>query len=248
MPLITSSLPQRPDLVAAVDAAWPHIAMPGATWTGTERVAIAGEARAAQVCQLCADRKTALSPYHVPGEHATMTPLPLPAVDAVHRIVTDPARLTERWLRSTVDSGLSEPQYVELVAVVATLVAVDTLALALGVPPPELPSPAHGRPSGHVAREAVVHSAWVPTVSPDAARGELAELYRDRLTNRWGFVGNVNRALTLVPEEQLMMCSLLEAMYGPMAQMGGGVALRALAPAQIELVAATVSAVNGCFY
>lgn len=248
MPLITSSLPQRPDLVAAVDAAWTHIAMPGATWTGAERVAIAAEARAAQVCPLCSDRKGTLSPYHVPGEHATVTLLPLPAVDAVHRIVTDPARLTEHWLRSTVDSGLSEPQYVELVAVVATLVAVDTLALALGVPPPALPSPADGRPSGHLAQEAVVHSAWVPTVPPETAQGELAELYRNRLTNRWGFVGNVNRALTLVPDEQLVICSLLEAMYVPIAQMGGGVALRALAPAQIELVAATVSAANGCFY
>jgi alkylhydroperoxidase family enzyme len=248
VPLIASSLRPRPDLVAAVDAAWTHIAMPGATWTGAERVAIAAEARAAQVCQLCADRKRVLSPYHVTGEHATATALPLPAVDAVHRIVTDPARLTEHWLRSMVDSGLSEPQYVELVAVVATLVAVDTLALALGVPPPALASPAGGRPSGEVAEEAVVHSAWVPTVPPETAQGDLAELYRNRLTNRWGFVGNVNRALTLVPDEQLVICSLLEAMYVPIAQMGGGVALRALAPAQIELVAATVSAANGCFY
>lgn len=248
MPLITSSFPQRPDLVAAVDEAWTHIAMPGATWAGVERVAIATEARAAPVCQLCANRKRALSPYHVSGEHAKVTSLPLPVVDAVHRIATDPARLTGRWFRATVDAGLSEPQYVELVGVVATLVAVDTLAVALGVSPPALPSPADGRPSGHVAQEAVVHSAWVPTVPPEAAQGELAELYRNRLTNRWGFVGNVNRALTLVPDEQLVLCSLLEAMYVPIAQMGGGAALRALAPAQIELVAATVSVANGCFY
>lgn len=52
-----------------MDAAWAHIAMPGAVWTGAQRVAIAFEARAATKCRLCAERKAAVSPYHLEGDH-----------------------------------------------------------------------------------------------------------------------------------------------------------------------------------
>jgi hypothetical protein len=105
-----------------------------------------------------------------------------------------------------------------------------------------------GRPTGAISSNTLVHSAWVATVPPDAARGELADLYAQRLTNRWGFVGNIHRALTLVPAEQVMLTTLLEAMYAPMAMMGGAESIRAISATQVELIAATVSAANGCVY
>ena len=247
MPLI-SSLLKRTDLVGAVDAAWAHIAMPGSTWTGAERVAIAFEARTATKCQLCAHRKAALSPYHLDGDHDSASSLPPAAIDAVHRIVTDPARLTQAWFQANAATGLSDAAYVEIVGVVASAVAVDSLALALGAKPPDLPQPVAGRATGVTSSNAVVHSAWVPTVPPDAARGELSELYAQRLTNRWGFVGNIHRALTLVPAEQVMLTTLLEAMYAPMTLMGGANSIRAISAPQVELIAATVSAANGCLY
>ena len=222
--------------------------MAGATWTGAERVAIASEARAATTCRLCADRKAGLSPYHLHGNHDLASSLPPPAIDAVHRIVTDPARLTQAWFQASVATGLSDAAYVEIVGVVACAVAVDSLALALGAMPPDLPQPVAGPTTSAMSSNAVVHSAWVATVPPDAARGELADLYAQRLTNRWGFVGNIHRALTLVPAEQVILTILLEAMYAPMALMGGADSMRAISAPQVELIAATVSAANGCVY
>jgi alkylhydroperoxidase family enzyme len=222
--------------------------MPGAKWNGVERVAIASEARAATKCRLCAERRAALSPYHRDGDHDSASTLPLPAIDAVHRIVTDPARLTQAWFQANAATGLSDAAYVEIVGVVACAVAVDSLALALGATPPDLPQPVAGPATGATSSNAVVHSAWVATVPPDAAHGDLADLYAQRLTNRWGFVGNIHRALTLVPAEQVMLTTLLEAMYAPMTLMGGADSIRAISAPQVELIAATVSAANGCVY
>ena len=246
--LIETSLLLRPDLVGAVARAWEHIAAPGIAWSRGERVAIAAEARQATSCRLCRERGQALTAYQVDGTHTSIGALPVAAVDAVHRIVTDPARLTERWYLRMLESGLSAAQYVELVGVVAALVAVDTLARLLGSPPPPLPAPRLGAPSAHIEDAAGRHTSWVPTVPPDAAEGKLLDLYRNHLTNGWGLIPNIQRALTLVPEEQEMLSFLQEGMYVPLTAMGGSGGGRALLPTQIELVAATVSAANGCFY
>ncbi|TFH21484.1 MAG: hypothetical protein E4H03_10570, partial [Myxococcales bacterium] len=82
----------RDDIVESQSRAWEALAQPGTWWTGAERVAIAREARAAWDCPLCRKRKSALSPYAVNGSHAAATDLSTVAIDAVHRIVTDPGR------------------------------------------------------------------------------------------------------------------------------------------------------------
>jgi hypothetical protein len=143
---------------------------------------------------------------------------------------------------------LSEAAYIELIGVIATAVAIDTLARGLGAPLPPPASPTDGQPTGEWATEAVRHSAWIRTVPPELATGDLASYYQDRATNPFGFVANVQRALSLVPAEQFRFMSLLEAMYVPMALMGTGDAGRALRTPQIELIAATVSLANSCFY
>jgi hypothetical protein len=176
-----------------------------------------------------------------------MTTLPEGAIDAVHRIVTDPGRLTERWVLDLIRE-LGEAAYVELVGVLATAVAIDTLARGLGTPRPSRPDLVQGEPTGETAAEAVRHSAWVRTVSPESATGELASYYRDRATNPFGFVGNVHKSLSLVPAEQFRTMSLCEAMYRPMGEMGTADTGRALGAAQMELIAATVSIANSCFY
>jgi len=169
-------------------------------------------------------------------------------VDAVHRIVTDPGRLTERWLGEVLVGGVREAPFVELVGVVATVVAIDTLTRAVGAAWSPLPEPAPGEPSRVLPAGVAVHSAWVPTVVPENAEGEVVAYYRDRVTNPWGFIGNVHRALTMVPEEQFSLCSLMEAMYIPASRMGGADSPRMISIPQIELLAATVSVANECFY
>jgi hypothetical protein len=197
---------------------------------------------------LCAQRKAAVSPYAVEGAHLASSSLAPVVVDAVHRIATDPSRLTERWLGEVVTGGVGEGPFVELVGVVATVVAIDTLARAIGADLSPLPDPESGAPSRVVPAGLALHSAWVPTVVPDQADGEVAAYYRDRVTNPWGFIGNIHRALTMVPGEQFSLCSLMEAMYIPVSRMGGADSPRVISIPQIELLAATVSVANECFY
>ena len=113
-----SGHPVRPDLTEAYRAYWEKLAAPGSWWTGAERVAIADEARRARSCALCRERKAALSPFAVDGEHDHAGVLSDPAVDAVHRLVTDASRLSKSWLEKLFDNGLSDAHYVELLGIV----------------------------------------------------------------------------------------------------------------------------------
>src|SRR5215813_8542145 len=93
----------REDIRAAQRGLWDHIAGPGTWWTGAQRVAIAREARQADTCRHCAARKAALSPVAVRGEHQHCGLLPLDLIDVIHRVRTDPARLS----RSLFDAAIA---------------------------------------------------------------------------------------------------------------------------------------------
>src|SRR5215831_10600051 len=138
--------PVRDDLLAAHDRAWARLARAGTWWTGAERVAIAAEARYATGCALCVRRKDALSPYAIDGAHDTLGALPAPVVEVIHRVRTDPGRLTRAWHERTLRAGLDQERYVETVGVVATVVAVDTFARGIGAPLRPLPQPEPGTP------------------------------------------------------------------------------------------------------
>jgi hypothetical protein len=235
------ALPVPEAMRAAHRRAWERLAAPGAWWSGAERVAIAAQARAARSCALCQARKAALSPAAVVGEHAAAGPLPAAAVEAAHRIASDPARLTRAWFEKTLAAGLSDAQYVELLGVVVTLVNLDALHRALGIAPEPLPAARPGEPSRRrpAAEDA---GAWVPLVSPASPEGRQLFGGRPR-------VPNVARALSLVPEALLQLRELSEAHYLALDQVIDPRARgRALSRAQMELVAGRVSALNECFY
>jgi hypothetical protein len=60
-------------------------------------------------------------------------------VEVIHRVRTDPGRLSERWFRDVIATGLGEQEYVETVSIVAHVVAIDTMARGMGFEPiPEL--------------------------------------------------------------------------------------------------------------
>jgi hypothetical protein len=143
-----ATIPVRDDLVAAHDRAWARLASPGTWWTGVERVAIAEAVRAAARCRLCRDRKGALSPAYFTGAHdGSDDVLPASAVDAAHRIATDPARLSRKWFDSVLTSGLGEGRYVELLGVVAP--AADAASRRA-----EPPSPDGRAQGGRLGRDA----------------------------------------------------------------------------------------------
>ena len=154
----------REDLAAAHRRALDHLARPGTWWDGAERVALMAEARHAMDCALCRERKAGLSPAAVAGSHDSLGGLPETAVEIVHRIRTDPARLTRRWYQGVIAAGLTPEQYVEIVSVVAHTVALDSFARGAGISPLPLPNPPDGTPTRHRPVGAKPGPAWVPWI------------------------------------------------------------------------------------
>jgi hypothetical protein len=233
----------RDDLAAAHRRAWAHIAGPGTWWDGAARVAIAAETRVVRQCRLCAARKAALSPYMVDGAHDALTDLPAPAIEVIHRVRSDAGRLTERWYQGVIASGLDEGAYVEIIAVLATTVAVDSFTHALGPAPHKLPAPRPGAPSRRQPRGAKKSLAWVATLAPEDVTAADGDLYAGLAAV------NIHRALSLVPAEVIAFFDLDAVQYLPDSGLRDyGREYRAISHPQIELLAARVSAINGCVY
>jgi hypothetical protein len=232
----------RADLAQAQSDSWERLGRPGTWWRAGERLAIAGESRAARDCALCRERKAALSPYGLPGRHHESGPIAAPYVDAIHRVTTDPGRLTERWLDSLRADGLEDERYVEIVGIVITVIAIDTFHRALGLPAPSLPAAQPGEPSRRRPAAARRTIAWVPTVSVEDG---LDDVY-----SGVPHVPNVRQALSLVPDEIRNLDAIEQAHYLPFRAVGnlGSNGGRRLARPQIELIAARVSYLNDCYY
>jgi alkylhydroperoxidase family enzyme len=238
-----AGIPVRDDLQEAHRSFLEHVRSPGTWWTGQERLAIAAETRQAVGCALCRARKAALSPRLVPGEHDGTGQLPANVVDVIHRVRTDPARLSKPWFEGVIAAGLGVAEYVELVAVVTMQTGIDYFARALGVPPAAPPSPLPGEPSRHLPAAARPGEAWVPMIAVDEASGPEVDLYGGA-----AFVPNIVRALSLVPAEVRALRTSSSAHYLAVEQIADPTVRRALDRMQMELVAARVSALNQCFY
>lgn len=198
-------------------------ARPGAWWDAADRLRIVAEARAAADCGLCHAKADALSAATVQGEHRGDAELPPAAVDAIHGIRNDSGRLTRRWFDELIDMGLQPEAYVELVAVTASCVIIDTFAQGIGLERPPLPAPQAGAPSFERSGDVVDAGAWLPL----AAEGRA----------------NILRSLGLVPSAlELFFHTFGNSYYmRPDAEF-------AIGRRQVELVASRVSAVNECFY
>ena len=219
------------DLKQAHARTWQTIAEPGDFFTGAERVAIVRSAREALTCKLCQDRKDALSPNFVDGEHEDITDLDPAIVDMIHRIRTDPGRLTKAWFDG-ITQAISKQQYVEIVSVVNSSVIVDTMHNALGLGLPPLPQPRSGNPRGQYNTGTVAGGAWVPILD---AEETMADTGLPR-------VPNIARSLGLVPSAGELFFNTFRPHY----------ALKdidlSITQGQAEFVASRVSAINECFY
>lgn len=238
-----SPWPVRKDLVEAHQRAFRRIAEPGSWWTGAQRVAIAQAARDAERCELC-DRKTAaLSPHTISESHGPCQVLNGEIVDVIHRVHRDTNRLTRSDVTRITEGVMSVGQYVEAVAIVANMIAIDTFARILDLSPWPLPDPVDGEPDQRIPLGAKTELAWVPTIDPDDAQGIDADLYANQSA------ANIHRALSFVPDEKYGFFDLDDVMYLPDAVLRDfGNEYRAIDHAQIELLAARVSALNQCHY
>ena len=232
----------RETLVAAHRLAWRRIAEPGAWLDGERRVAAASEVRAALCCALCRERKEALSPFAVAGEHVASERLSAAEIELVHRLTTDPGRLSQAWAEEILAAGVSEEVYVEIVGIVGMVMVIDTFRRALGLPRFDLPAPVPGQPSGYRAPGARRHDAWISLVQPEDVVDGDGDLYG-------AAASPVVKALSLVPEAKRAYWDLAEEHYLPGREMTDfATGIRAIDRMQMELVAGRVSALHQCVY
>jgi len=149
----------------------------------------------------------------------------------IHRIRTDPGRLTPAWFNQ-ITQVISKPTYVEIVSVVTSSVIIDTLHNALGFGLPALPQPGKGQPSGEQNPLAIDDGAWLPILDAPA---DMADTGLPQ-------VPNIARALGLVPSALELFFSTFRPHYALK-----DIAL-SISQSQAEFVAARVSAINECFY
>lgn len=234
----------RADIGDAHRTYWQTLAKPGNWFTSAQRIAIAAASREATACQFCVDRKAALSPYAMKGEHDCRVELSPLVVDAVHRIITDQTRITQHYIDSNEHDGLSKPAYIELVGVVVAVFSIDEFHRAMGLPLEDLPAPGDGEPDNYQPQQAVIGVGFVPMISPHGATGQEADLWAR------GRTANVVRALSLVPNAVRDWVALGNAQYLSFEGMSNFTQPegRSINRMQIELVAGRVSAINECFY
>lgn len=242
-PYAEAGISIREDLLEAHRFGLDHVTSPGTWFDGTTRAQIAAESRAADDCALCRERRTALSPTAVAGSHDGPAGLEPAVIDVIHRIRSDPARLSRGWFDGVVPALLSPGEYAELVGVTTMMAGIDYFARALGVPPAPLPEPREGEPSHHVPAAARDDGAWLPMIPVGAESGPDADVYG-------GCAGapNIVRSLSLVPDQVRAMRRLSAAHYFDIDEITDPSCRRDLGRLQIELVAARVSAMNECFY
>ena len=235
----------RIELSEAVARAWRALGACGVWWTGDERLTIVREARTARHCALCRQRKATAIPQAVIGSHTTGTALSSSAIEAIHRIVTDPGRLSDAWYKRIIATDLTEEAYVELLSVVAMTTAVDTFDRALGAPMRELPPAGAGRPSRRRPVGVKPGLGWMPMLAPADVTDDDPPLYA--IAGRGG--GNVQRALSLVPQAMMQFWEMFEPMYlHQNAMRDFGREYRAVSHPQIEMIAARVAIQNQCVY
>ena len=224
--------PVRPELKRKHLEAWRMIASPGPFLDARERVQIVHEARAALSCDLCRRRLDALSPNAVAGVHDAVSDLHPALVDMIHRVRTDPARMTKSVFEGVLAAGIPAERYIEAVSVVCTSVIVDTFHNALGLPVPDTLPPEPGPPTGQEPPRVVDADAWVPLTDVAVEDGVFG-LPRSP---------NIARAMGLVPGAVALFFLAFRAHY----------ALRDvpldISQAQAEFIASRVSAINECFY
>jgi hypothetical protein len=232
----------RRDLADAHLRTWDRLGAPGTWLDGATRVAVANAARAARTCRLCQQRKASLSPNSQTDRHDDTSALPAAWVDIVHRIASDPGRLSRGWFDRAVGEHIEDGAYVELVSIVAHVTAIDTFARGIDSDVWPLPNAQSGSPTRYRPSEARLHDAWVPTIAWQEHGAREADYFQ-------GLPANIRMALTLVPDEARSFFDLVAHQYlaGP-AMRDFANEYRAITHPQIELIAGRVSALNQCTY
>jgi hypothetical protein len=146
----------RPSITEAFRDEWEQLGSAGASFTGSQRVAIAAAARAARA------GAPAIGQLN-------------PKIEEVaRRVGAEPATIRRPWVRTVVDGDIGEARYVEIVGVVSRLSAIDTFCHALGMRLEPLPEPSPEAPTGEIDPEATPGKGYVSMVGGTSIVGGLS--------------------------------------------------------------------------
>jgi len=217
------------ELIDSVLAAGASSLVAAGDWlTGTRRKAAALEARDARTNDLDQQRRRAISPNAVSGGHGSIGDLRAEAVEVVHRIASDPGRITRDWADQAIEV-LGEETYTELVGIAACTATIDMFAWATTDRDADLEDAVAGEPTNERPDGVGDVGAWV---SQSMGSG----------------MANVSRSLSLVPVTNSAWVGLVQAMYSRGPEFLDLEWKRALSRPQVELVAARTTAELECFY
>ena len=236
-------LPIREDLLQSHERCWNRLSETGSWLDGSQRIDVAAEVRNARTCSFCVEQKEAISPNAVTGSHNSLGKLKDAEVEIIHRIVSDPARLSKNWYKDVISMGLKEEEYIEIIGIIAMVMVIDTFTFALGLTNHHLPKPKSGKPLHYRSPGAKTKAAWVPIVEPEDVTPSDGELYPNPK------VGYILRALSAVPTTKFHFWDLMHAHYLPepiIYQFDRD--YRAISRSQMEVVASRVSALHQCLY
>ncbi len=214
-------------------------ARPGTWGTATQRTAIAAHARKVR-CEAGIQESI--------GDEALadLVELPEPARRVARAVALGGIEIDRKFCEQAQADGVTEGAYVEIVGLVARISHLDVFARGIGVPsrklgdPVEDKEPSMERPS--VAKKEGFYTASVPS-APEG--GELAVLLYGSEP-----AGNIERTLSLVPDEARRLNTLIDQEYFSGDTMFNLTysSQKGISRPQLELVAAKVSELNQCFY
>ena len=209
-PLTSSTYSIPSYMVEGVERARRHIVSSGARWSAAERADIARVARAAKAG---GDRPTSDLPEHV-AKMSEMLAANAHVIDqsAVDAFVSQVGRGAEA--------------YVEMIGVVARIVAIDTFATGIDATLVDLTAVDDQPPSGITREAARKRSAFVPTVGPAGA----------------------TTALSSIQSEDDAQEDLHGSLYLSYREMGDLFIEKGLPRWQLELIASRTSLINECFF
>ena len=226
------SIPER--IQSAHIRSWQRLAAPGAWWTGAERIAIAAESR-----------RAAAMVDGEPDPGPASVALPEAAIHATHKLIGDLPNVSPEWYEETISAaGMSDARYVELLGVLVHIWSVDEFHRALAMPLEPLPLPVAGDPSGHRPEGLEQRGSWPPTLAGDSLAPSEVDIFCG--SER---AATVHAAMSLHPDSVRWLNDLFDAHYVSWYEIVDlETEYREITRAQMELIAARVSALNECFY
>jgi hypothetical protein len=139
-----SPVPVRQDLKDAYVEIWHHLAGPGPTLTGEQRIGLAAYVRAAKS-----------------GDTPAWVDLPLSVLNLAALLFTDPGSVDRSTVRAAADDA-GDPMTVEVISLVSMLSAVDGAHRGLTSSLEPLPAPRVGAPTGAIAEGLKQRRTHVP--------------------------------------------------------------------------------------